>query len=205
MGFKESLAQLRTETEKRKFEQTADIVVNLKGLDLRRDNIAFVVDLPHKVKEKRVCGFLTEKSKLLDTVTKPEFEKYKDKDKLRPLVKNYDFFIAHASLMPSVASTFGKALGPLGKMPSPQLGVITKETPEVITALLTKIATSVKVRVKEASVKVAVGKEKMSDEQIIANAEKVYDAVVNALPNKKENVKNVKIKFTMSKAVEVKL
>ncbi len=205
MGFAESLKTLREETKKRKFEQTIDVVINLKGIDLRRDNVATVIEVPHKVKEKKVCGFLTAKNDLVHTVTKPDFPKYKDKDKLRPLVAEYDFFIAHASLMPQVASTFGKALGPVGKMPSPQLGIITQETPEVIKPLLEKIARSVKIRLKEASVKVAVGKEGMSDDQILANAEKVYNQLVDALPNKKENVKNVKLKFTMSKPVEVAL
>ena len=32
--------------------------------------------------------------------------------------------MAQASLMPSVATGFGRALGPTGKMPSPQLGII---------------------------------------------------------------------------------
>jgi len=38
---------------------------------------------------------------------------------------------------------------------------------------------------------------------IISNVNAVYNAIVNSLPNKKENVKNVKIKFTMSKPIEV--
>ena len=53
----------------------------------------------------------------MKTITKPEFDKYKEKKELRNLVREHDFFIANAKLMPSVATAFGKALGPAGKMP----------------------------------------------------------------------------------------
>ena len=107
--------------------------------------------------------------------------------------------------MPLVASTFGKYLGPTGKMPSPQLGVLMKEDETSIKQLLEKINSSVKIRVKEPSVKLCIGKESMSDSQILANAEAVYAGLVNVLPTKKENVKNVMLKLTMSKPIKVEM
>ncbi len=107
--------------------------------------------------------------------------------------------------MPAVATTFGKILGPAGKMPSPQLGIVMSEDEKVIKDTLQKIAKAVKIKVKEASVKLSVGKEGMKDEEIIANAEAVYSALVNALPIKKENVKNTMIKLTMSKPIKVEI
>ena len=139
MELKQALEELR-KGKKRKFDQTLDLIINLKGINIRKDNISLIIDIPHKFKDKKVCGFLTEKNELVKTVTKPEFPKYKDKAALKELIDNFDFFIAHASLMPSVATTFGKALGPAGKMPSPQLGIITKETPEMINPLLERIS-----------------------------------------------------------------
>ena len=203
MELKQALEQLRKESKKRNFDQTVDLIVNLKGIDVRKDNINAVINIPHKVKDKKVCGFLKEKNDLIKTITKPEFQKYKDKVALKSLVDEFDFFIAHASLMPSVATTFGKALGPVGKMPSPQLGVITQETSEIIKSLLEKISKSIKIRAKEASIKVGAGKESMKDEEIIENVKAIYDGIVQALPTKRENVKNVQIKFTMSKPKEI--
>ena len=204
MELKQALEELR-KGKKRKFDQTLDLIINLKEINIRKDNISLVIDIPHKFKDKKVCGFLTEKNELVKTVTKPEFPKYKDKAALKDLVDNFDFFIAHASLMPSVATTFGKALGPAGKMPSPQLGIITKETPEMINPLLEKISKSIKIRAKEASIKIAVGKENMKDEQLMENLLSVYNSIIQALPNKIENVKNVNIKFTMSKLLGVEI
>lgn len=204
MELKQALEELR-KSDKRKFEQGVDLIVNLKGINLKKENITTVVTIPHKIKEKKVCAFLTKKSSLVDTITLPEFQKYKDKKEIKSLVKNYDFFMGVASLMPGVASTFGKVLGPAGKMPSPQLGILMQESDAQIQSLLERISKSIKVRAKEASIKVLIGKEKMSDEEIIANASAVYRGLVEALPSKKENVKNVLIKLTMSKPLKVEM
>lgn len=204
MKVEKALEELRKD-KTRKFDQTVDLIVNLKNVDIKRDNISLVASLPHKIKDKKVCGFLTANNSLVKTVTKPEFAKYNEKKALRSLVKDFDFFIAHASLMPAVATTFGKALGPSGKMPSPQLGIVTQETPEVIKPLIEKISKSVKIRAKEASIKVPIGKTSMKDQDIAENIKAVYDGIVNALPTKKENVRKVLIKFTMTKPIGVDL
>lgn len=204
MELKQALAELR-KLEKRKFEQGIDLIVNLKGIDVRKDNISAIINLPHKIKDKKVCGFLTKKSELVTTITQPDFARYKDKKELKNLVKRYDFFIGAAPLMPSVATVFGKALGPAGKMPSPQLGIIAPETDATIKNVLDKIDKSVKIRAKEASIKVIAGKENMDDEKIIENISAIYSGIVEALPTKKENVKSIMIKLTMSKPIKVEI
>jgi len=202
MDVKTALVELR-KNEKRKFSQSIDAIINLKGIDLRRDNINIVLTIPHKLKDKKVCGFLNNKSSLISTITKPDFQKYKDKNALRKLVKKYDFFIAAAPLMPSVATAFGKVLGPAGKMPSPQLGILAIESDDAIEKELEKISKSIKIRVKEPSIKLSIADEKMKDEDVIENFTTIYNAVVNALPKKKDNVKNVMLKFTMTKPIKL--
>ena len=204
MQLKEAIAELR-KTEKRKFDQTIDLLISLKGLDLRKDNIAVIATIPHKFKDKRICGFLENKNEAVKTITKAEFERYKDKKELKKLVGEYDFFIGNAKLMPAIAATFGKALGPSGKMPSPQLGVVNDENPSSIKNLIEKISKSVKIKAKEPAIKVAVGKESMKDEEIADNIMAIYNSIFNILPSKKDNIKKVMIKLTMSKPVEVQL
>lgn len=204
MQLKEAIQELK-KSEKKKFDQSIDLIVNLKGLDLRKDNISTIVAIPHKVKDKKVCGFLNVKSDLVTTVTKLDFPKYKEKKDLKNLIKSYDFFIASAALMPSVATTFGKILGPTGKMPSPQLGIVTAEDAATIKATLDKISKSVKIRLKENSVKISVGKQSMSDSDLEENIKAIYSGLVNVLPVKKDNVKSVMIKLTMSKPTKVEM
>jgi len=204
MELKQALEELRKE-EKRKFAQGVDLIVNLKGVDMKRDNIATVITLPNKFKDKKVCGFLNNPSKIVKTITKLDFPKYKEKKDLKKLIKEYDAFIASAQLMPSVATVFGKVLGPAGKMPSPQLGVVMQETDSAITELVTKISRSIRVKAKEPSIKIVVAKDDMSDEKIMENIRASYVAIVEALPTKRENVKNVMIKLTMSKPIKVEI
>lgn len=204
MNLKEALEQLRKE-EKRKFSQSVDLIINLKSLNLKRENINILATIPFKIKDKKICAFFENKSKLIDTIAKLEFQKYKDKKYLKNLVKKYDFFIASANLMPTVAATFGKVLGPAGKMPSPQLGIMIQETDELIKQTIEKISKSLKIRVKEASIKTSIGNESMKDEEITANITAFYDAVINTLPKKKDNIKNIMLKFTMTKPLRIEI
>lgn len=205
MELSNALKELREQKE-RKFDQTVDLIVNLKGIDMRKTNLSFIVDVPNKFKEKKVCAFLNEKNEIVPTITKPEFAKYgSDKKALKQLVKKYDFFIAHGSLMPSIASTFGKILGPTGKMPSPQLGVMMKEGNDEIKNLIARISKSAKIRVKDASIKIAVGKISMSDDKILENIKSIYNGIVAALPLKTDNVRSSMLKLTMTKPVEVQI
>ncbi|MEK6846647.1 MAG: hypothetical protein AABY16_00610, partial [Nanoarchaeota archaeon] len=87
----------------------------------------------------------------------------------------------------------------------PQLGIMMHDTPEEIRNTLNKVDKSAKIRIREGSVKIAVGKTDMSDEQISENVRSIYSGLVNALPTKKDNVKNVLVKFTMTKPVEVQI
>ena len=154
MELKEALNELR-KLEKKNFDQSIDLIVNLRGIDLKRENVNAIVNLPHLIGEKKVCAFLTKKSELVDTITPIEFQKYKDKNALKNIVKKYDFFIGAASVMPAVATVFGKVLGPVGKMPSPQLGILMQENDNAIKAQLEKISKSIKIKAKEASIKLA--------------------------------------------------
>ncbi|MBU0907259.1 MAG: hypothetical protein KKD18_03970 [Nanoarchaeota archaeon] len=204
MKIQEALAELKKEKE-RKFDQSLELLINLRGIDLKRDQINLIINLPHKVKDKKVCGFLTEKSKVVDSITEGQFAKFTEKKELKKLVKHYDYFLAAAKLMPKVATTFGKVLGPAGKMPSPQLGIVLQENEQAIKAVVEKINSSLKIRLKDASLKVVVGKKSMSDSDIVENIKAVYTSFVNALPKHQENVRNVMIKFTMTKPLRVEV
>jgi len=202
--IKTALEELRKSKE-RKFNQTVDLLINLQKFDVKKNNVNLLLSLPHKFKEKRIAAFLETKNDNVDTITFPEFKKYKDKTALKNLIKKYDFFIAQASLMPKVATAFGRFLGPAGKMPSPQMGILMDVNDKALQELKVKINDTLKIKVKEASIKLPIGKQDMSDEDIIENIESVYESVVNGLPRNKENIKNVGIKFTMTKPIKIKI
>lgn len=199
-----ALEELRKQAQ-RKFVQTVELIINLRNFDIKRQNVNLLVNVPYKIKDKKICAFLSKKSEVVDTLTKKDFPAYKDKKAMKKLVRNYDFFISIPQLMPDIATAFGKALGPAGKMPSPQLGIITNEDDKSIQALLTKINQSVKVKSKEPSLKVVIGKEDMKDQELAENVLAIFNAVYEALPRKKENLRSILIKFTMSKPIKIAL
>lgn len=203
--LKKALSNLRENSKERKFNQTVDLVINLQDINPKKEGFNIFINLPHKVKDKKVCGFLETKSEYIDTITEDQFKKYNDKKELKKLEKKYDFFIAQGRVMPKVATTFGRVLGPAGKMPSPQLGIINNADEKTISELKERINKGIKVRLKESSVKVPVGKEKMKDEEIIENILAVYNNTFNNLPKNKQNIKNLQVKFSMSKPEKIQI
>ena len=201
---KKALEELKKSKE-RKFNQTVDLIVNLQKFDVRKSQINLFLKVPHKIKDKKIAGFLESKNKIINTIIPTEFNKYKDKKELKNLVNKYDFFISQASLMPKVATTFGKVLGPAGKMPSPQLGIILNADEKSILDLKEKINNTIKIKIKEASIKLSVGKQNMKEEDLVENISYIYKEIIKVLPRDKENVKNVAVKFTMTKPIKIKI
>jgi|SRR3989344_3872942 len=202
--LKKALEELR-KTEPRKFDQTVDLIVNLQKFNIKKDNVNTFVTLPHTIKKKKIAAFLEVENKDVDTITPDDFKKYSDKKVVKKLVDKYDFFIGQASLMPKVATVFGRALGPAGKMPSPQLGIIANADEKTLIALKDRVDKSAKIRVKEVSIKLAIGKQSMKDEDIIENVMTVYNALMKVLPRERDNMKNIEIKFTMTKPKKIYL
>lgn len=202
--LREALVELR-KTEERKFVQTVDFIINLQKFDLKKTPISLLVKIPHKSKDKKVAGFFETKSQYVDTITEAEFKNYSEKNKLKHLARKYDFFIAQAKLMPKVATVFGKVLGPSGKMPSPQLGILLNADEKAIAEVKEKINTSIKIKLKEASIKLSIGKQNMKDSEIIENAMTIYNELLKHLPKERDNVKNLEIKFTMTKPIKIKI
>jgi large subunit ribosomal protein L1 len=202
--LKRALSELRKDKE-RKFDQSVDLIINLQKFDVKKNQLNLFVSVPYKIKEKKICGFFEVKSKDVDTITPEQFKKYNDKKVLKKLVKKYDFFIAQASVMPKVATTFGRVLGPAGKMPSPQLGIMMDVSEKEIDSIKKKVNNSVKIKIKEPSIKLAIGKQSMKDEEIIENVMAVYNTVLKNMTKDKENIKNIEVKFTMTKPQKIQV
>jgi len=206
MEFKKALHELRTISEKREFNQTLELVVNLKSFDAQKESVNTFVILPHQYKKKSIAAFLDsiKKSELLTRIfSKDELDKIQAKE-MKKFAKKQDFFISSAKLMPLVASKFGKILGSAGKMPDPKLGcVLMQESEQNLKEAVDKLQKIARIKTKERSLKIPLGKESMPDEQLIENLDKTFKTIVMALPKKEFNIRDVLIKFTMSKSIKV--
>jgi len=208
----QTLAELRKEKQ-RKFSQTIDLQIRFHNLDLKKQEskVDVFVTLPHsRGKKISVCGLvggelLNDAKQFCDhVVVQDDFKGYKGKKKdVKNLVRAYDFFIAQADIMPAVATTFGRYLGPAGKMPNPKAGAIIppKASTKTVVEKLQKI---IRVTVKnELAVRCPVGKENMTDDELAANVMAVYNSISNALPQHEQNIKDISLKLTMSKAIVI--
>lgn len=200
------------EPGKAKFKQTYELIINLRDLDLKKteNQVDIWLTLPNeKGKKVSICalvgGELAEQAKSCDKViTQAEFAKYEgDKKAIKKLADTYDFFIAQANLMGQVAKTFGRVLGPRGKMPNPKAGCVVPPNAN-LEPLLEKLRKTINLKAKtEASAKAGVGVQDMEPEKVAENMKTAYNALIQALPHEANNVKSVMVKLTMSKPVKV--
>jgi len=202
----ESLEELRKENKKRNFDQTLDLIVNFKNFDPRRESLNTFISLPNIIKKKKICAFLENPSKAVDyVITSNELDKLSQKD-IKKIAKEYDFFMANAKLMPKIASKFGKVLGASGKMPNPRIGgVLAQENSEMISLTVEKLSRITRIKSKEASIKIAVGKESMLNDKLLENIKVALKVIIENLPKKEHNIKSVLLKFTMSHPVKIKI
>ena len=210
--LEKALKELRKSSKKRKFAQGVDLIINLKNIDFKKpeNHIELFISLHTKKKTNKICAFvgpeLAEDAKAIGitTIQEKAFDEYaKDKKKIKRLSEDHDFFIAQANIMPKVAAVFGRVLGPRKKMPNPKAGCVVPPKGS-LKPLVEKLGRSVKVVAKDRPViQVSVGDENMADEQIITNMMDVYNHLAHKVHDEKNNIKDVFIKFTMSKAVKV--
>ena len=124
----EKIQEARKRAKPRRFKQSFDLIINLKGVDLTKPENRFSIELllpAGRGKEQKVAVFADSlvgqaKSSADLVIQKPEIEKLaKDKKKLKKIANEYDWFLAEAPLMPLIGKTWGQVLGPRGKMPKP--------------------------------------------------------------------------------------
>jgi large subunit ribosomal protein L1 len=211
--FKTALEEVRKISPKRKFSQSVDLIINLKGLDLKKpeEQIDLFVPLPHqKGKKVKVCALVgpelieNAKASCDRAIQTDDFQRIGvDKKATRKLAKEYDFFIAQANIMPMVAKAFGRVFGPKGKMPNPKAGCVVPPSANlkpVYDRLQNIVRATARV---QPCIQCIVGTESMKDEDIIDNVMVVYNQVIQRLPAELNNLRSIFMKLTMGKCVRV--
>ena len=205
----EKIKKIRSDSKKRGFTQTFDLIVNLQNLDLKKPehkvDTSIVLDNQIKDKKLKICCICDSQvqspEEVFDKVIyNKELEELKgDMKKIREVTHNFDKFVVQVNYMPIFAQILGKFLGPLNKMPMPKLGMIISPKTD-IKDLYDKLQKTVVIQTKKnLALQMSIGSEKESDDLIADNVLKVYDLLVSGLVNHQNNVKNVNLKLTMSK------
>ncbi|MBI2654470.1 50S ribosomal protein L1 [Candidatus Woesearchaeota archaeon] len=207
-----AIAKAKDISEKRNFKQSFDLIINLKGIDLKKQEhqIDAFITLPHSRNRKaRVCALVgpelkAQAEQICDSVILADnFERYKDKREIKKIANSFDFFIAQANIMPKVATTFGRIFGPRGKMPNPKAGSVVPPNAN-LKPLYEKLQKTVRITNKSAPlIQCSIGTEDTDINLLAENASAVYNAIIHLLPNEKHNIKDIYLKLTMGKPVKV--
>ncbi|MFH1445492.1 MAG: 50S ribosomal protein L1 [Nanoarchaeota archaeon] len=201
--FLEKIKEIKSTSKPRKFTQSWDLSIAMKGLDLKKPENRFNVEFPlpeasnKKAKIVLFADVLAKDGKdHVDLViTKNEIEKMAgNKKKIKKIANDYDTFLGEVSLMPIIGKNFGAILGPRGKVTRPV-------PPNVkIDAFINALGKNVRLTLRDTPViHVSLGNEEMEDEKTATNAEAVTNFVKGKLPKGANNIKAVYIKLTMGK------
>ena len=123
--IKEAVEKVREASPARNFEQSFDLVINLRELDMNRPdnrvNIRF--QLPKGIGDRKVLVFasgdlaLRSRRAGADDVIEPEelAQLATDKKAAKRRLADYDVFVAEAPMMPTVGRVAGPILGQIGR------------------------------------------------------------------------------------------
>ncbi len=204
----DALVKARDEAPQRGFEQSIDLTVNLRELDMRRpeNRVNLRVHLPNGVGSQRVLVFASGDLALrarragVEAVIEPSElqEMASDRKATKKRLKDFDIFIAEAPLMPTVGRVVGPILGPKGKMPTPV------PPQAAIDAIIERERRVVILRSRDKPLlHCIVGKEGMEDEKVAENVENVLSSLTGVLKRGMGNIRSIYLKLTMGPAVEI--
>jgi large subunit ribosomal protein L1 len=201
--------EAQTKAKKRKFKEAMEVIVNLRGIDLKKGGKQLNVDvnLPHASGEgTKICiigsgnfAFRARESGASKVLEVEEIEKLEtDKDAGKALADEMDFFIAQADLMPLIGRVLGPFLGPRGKMPRPV-------PPDAdLKKMLSEFSSSVKIRMrKNLVVQAKVGQRAMESKAIAENIQAIISALERNLEKGMQNIDAIFTKTSMGPAIKI--
>jgi len=207
-----ALKKIIEKSPERKFNESVDMTVVLKGIDLKRDpksRFSEIIELAHpprnKVSKIAVIGTgdfaLKAKEAGADAVFDPSEIIGKKKKDLKRLVNEYNFFIAQADVLPKIVPTIGPIFGPRNKMPIPLPVTKSDDLPNLIERLRRSVVARM---MKDQPVfHVKIGSRDMDVKELLENAERVIDALKRKYGSLDRYLKTVYFKTTMGPAEKV--
>jgi large subunit ribosomal protein L1 len=204
MNFQEAIEEAVEESKDRDFNESIDMIINFRGLDLSDPNnrISDEVKLPNQADESikvAVIGDSLNDEAADRKVSEDELEEMFDNpNDAKKLAEEFNFLIAEAPLMPKIGQQLGQVFGPRNMMPDP-MPPGSDPTDEI-----EDLRNTVRVNVTEQPlIQLKIGKEDHDPDSVARNASTVYGFITDNLPKGDNNIKNVMIKTTMGPSVEV--
>ncbi|HEV8531054.1 MAG TPA: 50S ribosomal protein L1 [Methylomirabilota bacterium] len=188
-----------------KFDETVDLSIRL-GVDPKHADqmVRGAIVLPHGIgKTVRVAVFAKGEKEREAREAGADVVGAEDLvEKVQGGFMDFDSTIATPDLMGQVGR-LGKVLGPRGLMPNPKLGTVTFDVARAVREIK---AGKVEFRVDKAgNVHVPIGKKSFAQENLVANAMTLLEAIVKAKPAASKGVylKSITLSTTMGPGIHV--
>ena len=207
----QSIEEAKSKTEKKKFTQSVELIINLRDIDMKKpeSKIQESIELPHPISQQgKVCviasGDLALRARRAGAdlvVERADLEALAgDKKRQKILVRDYEYFISEAPLMPTVGRVLGAVLGPKGRMPIPV-------PPNVdIGSIIERQRKTVLIRLRSQPVlQCRIGTEDMSSQQIAENIEAVIRRLEGKLKRGLRNIRSIVVKTAMGPPIRMKV
>lgn len=173
------------EFKKAKFDETVELHVNTK-----QGGISTNATLPHGAGKKVRVAIADDPSARSGQVSLEALI-----NKIESGNLDFDILVAHPNAMPKLAKV-AKILGPRGLMPNPKSGTIS-DNPESLVEKFQTGHVNIKTEAKTPIIHLAIGKVSFGEKKLADNIRTLLDAI------KKENIKKVVLKSTMSPGIKI--
>jgi large subunit ribosomal protein L1 len=209
--LKAAIKELREKSAKRNFNQTVEMIINLRDIDMKQPEgrVQERIELPHPLGKKvAVCvladgdiALRARRSGADMVLESSEIQNLSnDKKKQRQIARKIDVFIASAPLMPLVGRTLGGILGPRGKMPVPVPPTVNIEQE------IERQKKFIFVRARNQPIlQCRIGTENLSDDDIAENVQTIVRIITGKLKKGIKNVDAVYLKTTMGHPVKISI
>jgi large subunit ribosomal protein L10Ae len=199
----EAINTILKDKKQRKFVETIEMQIGLKDYDPQKDKrFAGTVRLPHVPRPKlKICLIAdakhAEEAKGLDidVVELDSLKKFnKEKKPIKKWAKQYTILLATDTLVKKIPTVLGPVLNRIGMFPQ----VVSHN--ENLRTKIDDTRASVKFQLKKVTcMAVAIGNEKMTEEEIRQNILMGLNFLVSLLKKQWHNLRSVHIKTTMGK------
>lgn len=204
--LRDAIAKVLEDKGKKKFAQSAEIILNMRGIDFSKSENRLNLEVPlpkGKGGKEHKIAIIADESLAAEckkanpdlVISPPDMGSWATKERLKELTKKY-VLLVQPNLMAQAAKFFGQYMGPRGKQPRPLFGNPT----EIIGRTRKTIRLISKGRYLPVT-QAFIGTENMSQEDLIENADAVYEAVKAKITE--SSIKSVYVKLTMGKPVRV--
>lgn len=167
--------KILSEFKKSRFDETVELHINTAS------SLSTTATLPHGTGKKTRIAVANDE--LINQIEKGKID--------------FDMLVASPAIMPKLAKV-AKILGPRGLMPNPKNGTIT-EKPEAVIKKYESGQINIKTEAKAPVIHLTVGKVSFGEKKLTDNIESVIGAI------KKENIKKVVLKSTMSPGIKIRV